>query len=240
VSMLLAHADPVRVIYKPHPLTGTRSAAAAAANDRIIAMIARAKANSASASATGELARIGAELAATMADPDADEATVARDSGTRDRAAVARSGELTRHWSETYWAAESPSSHRTVDGALPTLFDCVNHTDLLITDISSVVADYLFSEKPYVVTNSAGLDHDAFRAAYPTAAAAELLDPDCAALPRIVTDIQQGADRLIEQRIKLKAYLLGDDDESPLDRFRAALDQALTTAGSGDLRTPSA
>ncbi len=40
----------------------------------------------------------------------------------------------------------------------PTLFDCFNHTDLLMTDISSVVADYLYSEKPYMVTNSAGLD----------------------------------------------------------------------------------
>ncbi len=158
--------------------------------------------DSACATARADLDRLAGDLVATGADPDADDAILARDSGAHvfDDAAARQAGELTRQWTDAYWASEPESAHRFVVGSLPTLFDCINHTDLLITDISSVVADYLFSEKPYVVTNSAGLDHETFRELYPTAAAAELLDPDCAALAAIVTDLQHDRDRLVEQR----------------------------------------
>jgi hypothetical protein len=119
-----------------------------------------------------------------------------------------------------------------VTDALPTLFDCFNHSDLLVTDISSVVADYLYSEKPYVVTNSAALDHDVFRNRYPTAGAAELLDPDCATLPEIITSVGAGSDRLVEQRRKLKEHLLGADDQSPFERFRMAMNRVIATVDS--------
>jgi hypothetical protein len=131
-----------------------------------------------------------------------------------------------------YWTSRPEWTHRIVTDALPTLFDCFNHTDLLVTDISSVVADYLYSEKPYVVTNSAALEHDVFRKRYPTAAAAELLDPDCAALSEIITTVGAGTDRLVEQRRKLKEHLLGADDQLPFERFRAAVDRVIAAVDS--------
>jgi hypothetical protein len=241
VAAILGHPYAVRLIYKPHPLTGTRSVKAAAENEAIIAMIDKANEERASnaaapdestAVADVELAAVRAAITAAAGNADADEAMVARDSGTPHPDAVLRADELAERWTTVYWASRPEWSHRVVSDALPTLFDCFNHTDLLVTDISSVVADYLYSEKPYVVTNSAAVDHDVFRNRYPTAAAAELLDPDCAALSEIITSIGAGADRLTEQRRKLKEHLLGADDQLPFERFREAINRVIATVAS--------
>lgn len=256
VATILEHPDAVRLIYKPHPLTGRRSAKASAENAAIIAMIDKANAARAAgrkamppadqadrtakgrnaaggaadnAAADARLASVRAAIVAVTGGVDADEAMIARDSAGTLVDGVRRASELTEQWTTMYWASRPEWTHRVVTDALPTLFDCFNHTDLLVTDISSVVADYLYSEKPYVVTNSAALDHDVFRNRYPTAAAAELLDPDCAALSEIITTVGAGSDRLIEQRRKLKEYLLGVADQLPFERFRAAVDRAIAT-----------
>ncbi len=250
VATILDHPDSVRLIYKPHPLTGRRSDKASAENEAIIAMIDKANAARAArrstmpvadgtvngspaasagnnATADAQLASVRAAIVAVTGDSDADEATIARDSAGTHVDGVQRANELTEQWTTMYWASRPEWTHRVVTDALPTLFDCFNHTDLLVTDISSVVADYLYSEKPYVVTNSAALDHDVFRNRYPTATAAELLDPDCAALSEVMTSVGAGSDRLVEQRRKLKEHLLGADDQLPFERFRAAVDRVI-------------
>jgi hypothetical protein len=107
------------------------------------------------------------------------------------------------------------------------LYNAFNAADLLISDVSSVVTDFLFSRKPYVVTNPHGLDDDEFRAEYPSAAAAALLSP--ATLDRlvgIVTDAR-GADSLRAQRETTATYLLGPDRADPLAGFAEAVDAAL-------------
>jgi hypothetical protein len=254
VAAILDHPDEVRLIYKPHPLTGRRSAIASAENDAIIAMIdkanaARAARRSATPAANrtvkvgtaaavsnpvedAKLASLRAAIVAVTGNTDADEAMIARDSAGAHVDRVRRASELTEQWMTTYWASRPEWTHRVVTDTLPTLFDCFNHTDLLVTDISSVVADYLYSEKPYVVTNSVALDHDVFRNRYPTAAAAELLDPDCAALSEIITNVGSGCDRLVEQRRKLKEHLLGADDQLPFERFRTTMDRVIATVDS--------
>ena len=87
--------------------------------------------------------------------PQADEATLSRDSmpGTDGDAEWRR---LTDEWHAAYWRSQEPWRHRVVTGPLPTLYDCFNHADLMITDISSVVADFIASGKPYVVDQRAG------------------------------------------------------------------------------------
>jgi hypothetical protein len=251
VATILDHPDSVRLIYKPHPLTGRRSAQASAENEAIIAMIDKANAARAAgrptppagsavtagttsqgdagttATADAQLAAVRAAIVAITGDANADEAMIARDSADTHVDGVRRANELTEQWTTMYWASRPDWTHLVVTDALPTLFDCFNHTDLLVTDISSVVADYLYSEKPYVVTNSTALDHDVFRNRYPTAAAAELLDPDCAALSEITTSVGAGSDRMVEQRLKLKEHLLGADDQLPFERFRAAVDRVI-------------
>ena len=59
--------------------------------------------------------------------------------------------------------------HEVVTGA-EGLYSAFNRADLLVSDISSVITDFLASGKPYVVTSSSGEDPRRFRATFPSAA----------------------------------------------------------------------
>ncbi|MFC4145020.1 CDP-glycerol glycerophosphotransferase family protein [Micromonospora mangrovi] len=167
VGGLLA-AGGVRVVYKPHPLTGTRSKKARAVHERIVARI---------------------------------------------RAA---GGETDAH-------SLDGTAHLVVTGRTPALFDCFNATDLLVSDVSSVVSDFVQSQRPYVVANPAGLPEDEFRRQFPTARAAYLLSADCGELPKILEVTRAGDDPMTGARRELKEYLLGPAGANPMDRFRDEL-----------------
>ncbi|MER7501243.1 CDP-glycerol glycerophosphotransferase family protein [Nonomuraea pusilla] len=176
VRALLDHQPPLRIIYKPHPLTGHRDKSATRAHRRIVAMIE------------------AAELATSKARHPS-----SRSGGTRVR-------------------------HLVVTGREPHLYDCFNQCDMMITDISSVVADFLASEKPYAVTNVAGMPEAAFHERYPSTEAGVLLDADLAGLGAFL----DGEDTLARARVKLRAYLLGPDYPDPLTRFNAAVERAFS------------
>ncbi|WP_460370593.1 CDP-glycerol glycerophosphotransferase family protein, partial [Actinocorallia lasiicapitis] len=110
--------------------------------------------------------------------------------------------------------------HRVVSGG--SLQDCFNGCDLLVSDVSSVISDFVAARKPYAVTNLRGLDAEEFRRAYPTASAGYLLDPTCAALPALLA-AARGADPLAAERDRLREYLLGPDEPRPIVRFNDAL-----------------
>ncbi|MFI7031085.1 CDP-glycerol glycerophosphotransferase family protein [Microbispora rosea] len=158
---------PVRVIYKPHPLTGHRSQAARLAHRKIMKLL----------------------------------------------------GESTG------------MPHLVVTGREPSLYECFNEADVLISDISSVVSDFVASGKPYVVANVAGLPEDRFRERYPAAGAAYLLGTDLAELPDIMRRLDvPGEDDMAAARRALRAYLLGADHPDPLARFEEAVRRAAARA----------
>ena len=159
----------VRVVYKPHPLTGSVSKAAALADERIRATVARA---------------------------------------------------ATRPGSPAHAVAFGPS---------PTLYECFNDADVLVADISSVLTDFIESQKPYVVPNLTGLADDDFCTAFPSASAAYRLDPAAEQIGAIL-DLIRGGDPLAGDRRSLKHYLLGPDEPSAQERFAAAVDAAYDRA----------
>ncbi|HEX3707995.1 MAG TPA: CDP-glycerol glycerophosphotransferase family protein [Mycobacteriales bacterium] len=163
VRRLLARED-VRLVYKPHPLTGTVSIAAAKADVTI-------------------------------------------------RSLVTRAG----------------SPHATVGGTAPTLYECFNDADLLVADISSVLSDFIISEKPYIVINLTGLTDEAFRAEFPSAGEAYLLDSGAERLDAILVEVR-GDDPLAAARRRLKEYLLGPSTPDAMTRFSAAVDAAYDAA----------
>ncbi len=165
VKGLLAARPAVRLIYKPHPLTGSRAKEARAVHDRVVEAIGAA----------------GGDTDATSLD------------GT---------------------------AHLVVTGRTPALFDCFNQTDLLISDISSVVSDFVQSQRPYVVANPSGLPEDEFRRNFPTSRGAYLLSADCGELEKIVAVTRAGDDPMTEARRELKIYLLGPDKPNSMERFR--------------------
>ncbi|MCK2221222.1 CDP-glycerol glycerophosphotransferase family protein [Actinomadura sp. ATCC 31491] len=176
VRALLDHDPPLRVIYKPHPLTGHRDKAALRAHRRIVAMM----------------------EAAELAESKARHPSRAEAGGTRVR-------------------------HLVVTGPQPHLYECFNQCDLLISDISSVVADFLASEKPYAVTNVAGLPERAFHERYPSTEAGVLLGEDLAGLAEFL----DGEDTLARARIKLRSYLLGPEYPDAMTRFSAAVERVI-------------
>src|SRR5690606_17027688 len=68
--------------------------------------------------------------------------------------------------------ARTGIDHRVVRGG--SLTSWMNQSTALISDISSVLSDWLAGEKPYAVFNHEGLPAKAFREAYPSSAAATL------------------------------------------------------------------
>jgi hypothetical protein len=120
-------------------------------------------------------------------------------------------------------AAGAP--HEVVSGS-EGLYQAFNRADLLVSDISSVITDFLASGKPYVVTNSAGLQEAEFRAQFPSAQGAYILTGDGTAVGQFVEDAQK-YDSLRHARERTSAYLLGDPTAEPLARFNEAVETVL-------------
>ncbi|MDT0270868.1 hypothetical protein RM844_31825 [Streptomyces sp. DSM 44915] len=240
IRRLLTADRPVRVLYKPHPFTGTRDPAAGVVHQRIVAMI-----EEAAAARAGD-PRWAAEAERTAADREAakaalralaesgrggrsgpasvwDDASVSRDAQTPpDQAAVEE--RAFAEWNEAFWRSFGWWEHRVITGSQPRLFDCFNESDALVSDISSVVSDYIASGKPYAVTDSAELGAEEFRRQNTAVRAAVILANDAARLDELLDAVgAPGADPLARDRVELKEYLLGPDEPSSLERFNAAV-----------------
>ena len=88
------------------------------------------------------------------------------------------------------------------------IVDCFNDSDAMVSDVSSIVTDYLFSEKPLAMVSVGGGRTD-FVQTYPVARAAYVID---ASSPDLVSafDDMLGADSLREVRRQLRTHYLGD------------------------------
>ncbi|MGJ5751381.1 hypothetical protein [Streptomyces puniciscabiei] len=236
VKKLVAADPPVRVLYKPHPFTGTVSKRAAAAHKRITALVEKAAADRAAdsrftadgkamAQAKAGLARIEARLAQLTAagDDKGDEAEATRD-GVVDLARHEEIARLRAEWNDAYWRSFPSYEHRVITGAEPRLYDCFNVSDAMVSDISSVVSDFIASGKPYAVTDSGGLGHEEFKRQNTAVRAAVILSNDARELGGLLDAVRDpSADPLREARKELKRYLLGPDEPKSIDQFNAAV-----------------
>ncbi|MEU7618627.1 CDP-glycerol glycerophosphotransferase family protein [Micromonospora rifamycinica] len=88
------------------------------------------------------------------------------------------------------------------------LADCVNRSDALISDVSGVVSDYLYSGKPYAVTDL-GVDGDEFVARFPLAASGYVLRRDMSNLDEVLAGLLD-TDPLMAARWQTRRRYLGD------------------------------
>ncbi|MEU3449544.1 hypothetical protein AB0H29_20365 [Streptomyces thermolilacinus] len=244
VRRLLDAPEPVRVIYKPHPFTGLVNKKAKAVDERVRAMVAEAAARRATdprwvreaaaaqaghTAARAELARVEARLA-ELSSPGrkgTDEAETSRVS-LADPHRLAEVKRLRAEWNDAYWRSFGWWEHRVVTGAQPHLYDCFNESDGMVSDISSVVSDFIASGKPYAVTDSADIGADEFRRQNTAVRAAVVLSNSAAELDELLAAVADpAADRMAEERRALKRYLLGPDEPTSMERFNAAV-RALT------------
>lgn len=227
---------PVRVLYKPHPFTGTRSAKAGAAHRRIVALIKKAAAQragdsrftadpAAQARAKAELTRLKARLdgLSLAFDERADEAVTSRD-GIVDVRKHEEAARLRAEWNETYWRSFPSFEHRVITGTGPRLYDCFNASEAMVSDISSVVSDFIASGKPYAVADSAELGAEEFRRQNTAVRAAVILGNSAAELDQLLDAVRDPAsDPLAKDRRELKEYLLGPDEPTSIQRFDTAI-----------------
>ncbi|MEV0171816.1 hypothetical protein AB0I00_11955 [Streptomyces sp. NPDC050803] len=236
VNQLVKADPPVRVLYKPHPFTGTVSAEAKTAHQRITALVEKAAVERATdarftadeaarTAAKAELARIEARLAELSGNGKerGDEAEATRD-GLVD---VARHEEIARlraEWNDAYWRSFGSHEHRVITGAEPRLYDCFNVSDAMVSDISSVVSDFIASGKPYAVTDSGELGVEEFKRQNTAVRAATILSNSAAELGGLLDAVRApAADPLAEDRGELKRYLLGPDEPASIDQFNTAV-----------------
>src|SRR5690606_31358602 len=143
----LAAEPGVRVIYKPHPFTGIRSAAARAAHRRLTELLAAAGSGTGARPASPRLAGLEARLNAfDTLDESVDEAQRSRDAGRPGASDADEIAGLTAEWHRLFWESKADGEHLVVQGPRPSLYSCFNEADLLISDISSVVADFRSEE----------------------------------------------------------------------------------------------
>ncbi|MFI5659154.1 hypothetical protein [Streptomyces sp. NPDC051684] len=224
--------DPkVRLVYKPHPMTGSQVPAAGEANMRIMAMIQEANTRRSGARPGPEAAvelerRFEAlnELTSTKFPKGTDEQERMLLQGKPDGDRAAAVAEATAAWEEAYWASFPEWEHLIITQARPAIFTCFNAADVLISDVSSVVSDWLSSEKPYAVANTSGLTEDEFRTGFPTVRAATVLAPEATEVPELLAVVRgEAEDTHAEARVALKEHLLGPSDPPSIDRFNAAV-----------------
>ncbi|MFG2496994.1 hypothetical protein ACGFSB_02080 [Streptomyces sp. NPDC048441] len=221
----------VRLVYKPHPMTGSQDPRAGAANERIKAMIRDAAAKRSGArpgpEAAAELTRRTAELdklTSTAFRTSVDEMERMMLQGTPDGDQQAAIAEAITAWQAAYWASFPEWEHQIITTARPAIFSCFNQADLLISDVSSVVSDWLSSEKPYAVANTSGMSEADFRAGFPTVSAAAILSPDAEGIPALLESVRSPEeDAHAEARAALKEHLLGPSDPPSLVRFNEAV-----------------
>jgi hypothetical protein len=236
VKQLVQADPPVRVLYKPHPFTGNVSKEAGAAHRRITALVQKAAAEraidtrfipdtAAQAQAKAELDRIQARLAQLSGSGGdrGDEAVATRD-GLIDVARHEEAARLRAEWNDAYWRSFPSWEHRVITGAEPRLYDCFNVSDAMVSDISSVVSDFIASGKPYAVTDSAEVGAEEFKRNNTAVRAAVILTNSADELGELLSAVRDpAADPLAEDRKELKQYLLGPDEPTSIDQFNTAV-----------------
>ncbi|HET9649457.1 MAG TPA: CDP-glycerol glycerophosphotransferase family protein [Microlunatus sp.] len=108
------------------------------------------------------------------------------------------------------------------------ILDCLNVSDAMVTDVSSVVSDYLFSGKPFAMVAVPSGPAE-FAAEYPVSRAAYVLRGDLSDLdPQL--DAMLGADPMRDVRAAVRVDYLGDlPADSYSETFVAAVREVVST-----------
>lgn len=120
-------------------------------------------------------------------------------------------------------ASRTGVDHRVVKGG--SINEWFNRATALITDISSVVSDFLASEKPYAVFNHTEHDDATFRAEYPSTGAGTTIGRDGRGIAEFIDVVTQKVpDAQAGARAELATYLLGPPEQRTLEAFQASID----------------
>jgi len=101
-----------------------------------------------------------------------------------------------------------PHLYGTAATTTTSLIECFNKADAMISDVSGVASDFLYSGKPLAMTDMLGAG-PRFALVNPLARAAYVLNRDASNLTEVLDNLLR-ADPLAETRLTVKKYYLGD------------------------------
>ncbi|PFG37615.1 hypothetical protein ATL41_2382 [Flavimobilis soli] len=183
---------PVRVIYRPHPFTGRRLASVAAANREIVRLLG-----------------------------DAVPAPPALDT-TPGLSAVAVADAL-RARDEAWFAGLDARTHVALQRSWGvSMSACMAEATMLLTDVSSVLSDFLATDRPYAVADPRGVGRERFVEEFPSAAGGAVVTT-AADVEALLDALARGVDELAGVRAALRGQLLGDHPEDAHATFRQAI-----------------
>lgn len=122
-------------------------------------------------------------------------------------------------------------------GTERSIIECINASDAMVSDVSSVASDYLFSGKPYALV-AVPSPPEQFVQDFPVAAGSYVVDAQLTNLGASL-DLMLGRDPLHDQRQAIRNYYLGDFAhdgyaQNFVDACTAVLDAPLGEAGGVD------
>ncbi|MEV0005062.1 CDP-glycerol glycerophosphotransferase family protein [Micromonospora sp. NPDC050980] len=115
-----------------------------------------------------------------------------------------------------------------------TLTECVNRADALVSDVSGVISDWLYSGKPYAVTDT-GADGEHFVARFPLASCGYVLRRDMSNVDDVLTALLD-TDPKAAERWAARSRYLGD---FPADRYAEAFLDAARRELEPDFAVPA-
>lgn len=135
---------------------------------------------------------------------------------------------------------EAGSDHQVYAAGTVSLYAAFNGADVMITDISSVLTDFLASHKPYIVTNPRNEPLADFLVAFPSSDAGSIIDTDLTSqqgtgFVDAVTHALVGDSDGRPARIALADYLLGPISADPVQAF---VDEVSSAIGRAKVRYP--
>lgn len=125
-------------------------------------------------------------------------------------------------------SAECKALGMEVVDAMESIYSCMNRSDALITDISSVLNEYLVTRKPIVLCVTDRLKRADLETEFPSSKAAyQLEEPD--KITELMSSISNG-DPMAAQRELVRKDSLGDFPEGALARFKSVVSASLNDA----------
>jgi CDP-Glycerol:Poly(glycerophosphate) glycerophosphotransferase len=127
----------------------------------------------------------------------------------RDPASVRRLAKLQQILAADRDRTGRPHVYGTAATTQMSLFECINRSDAMISDVSGVASDFLYSMKPFALTNMAGRTAEDFETSFPLARAAYVIDSAGGNLDPVLDDLLRD-DPLADIRQRMRTYYLGD------------------------------
>src|SRR5215218_456605 len=224
VQAVLDSPTPVRLIYRPHPSTGLRDPGMRAAHRRITDLLEAANRRRGLVVPPLPARRAVRPLAGDAAQQARDARPGYGPSAVEAEATAARE--------DAEWLAGCPrGAHLVVPSAGASLYACFEQADLLVADVSSVISDFLATDRPYAVCNPTAWDAAEFVRTFPTAGAGLVVDRDGDGLRQALSvAVGAEADPYAAARRAMTDRLLGGVRGRATERFAEAVESLAARA----------